>query len=253
MIALLGMYDPPALRGANDRFWQSIRDQLGFGPETLTRDMDFTRAWQSPDLLFSQTCGMPFRTLLHPDVTLIGTPDYGLEGCGPGEYHSVLVVAADNTADALADFSGDRFAYNGPMSQSGWAGPIVHLDQAHVQFDDLIETGGHGASALAVAEGRADMAGLDALTWELLCEHDPGLTARLRVIDTTTPTPTLPYITAAGRDPAPIAAAVRAAIDALSVADRKALHLNALVDISAADYLAVPTPPGPQQPDNSEV
>jgi len=245
MIAMLGMYDMPALQPANDRLWRGIRAELGYGPDTLTRDMAFLDIWQSPDLLFAQTCGMPFRTLLYPDVTLIGTPDYRLPGVEPGHYYSVLVVRADATGETLADFANQRFAYNEAMSQSGWAGPMTHLRLIGVEFGALVKSGGHHASARAVAEGRADMAGLDALTWTLLSEHEPDLTTQLRVIDTTTPTPTLPYITAAGRDPAPITAAVRAAIAGLCTADRQMLHLNGLVDIAAADYLAIPTPPGP--------
>ncbi len=245
MIAMLGMYDPPALRDANDRLWQKTRARLGYGPETLTRDMDFLDIWQSPDLLFAQTCGMPFRARLYPDITLIGTPDYRLPGCNAGYYRSALVVRADTTGTALADFTGGRFAYNDALSQSGWAGPMVHFDQAGVSFTSLLETGSHNKSARAVADGRADMAGLDLLSWAILGEHDPGLAARLRVIDATAPTPALPYITAAGRDPAPIAAALRGAISDLCETDRRALHLNGLVDIAAADYLAVPTPPGP--------
>jgi ABC-type phosphate/phosphonate transport system substrate-binding protein len=242
VIAMLGMYDMPALRDANDRFWHSIRGYLGYGPDTLTRDMDFLDIWQSPDLVLAQTCGMPFRTKLYPNVSLIGTPDYGLAGCEAGQYYSVLVVRANADGEALADFSGGRFAYNDARSQSGWSGPGTHFAQAGVRFGSLLETGGHAASALAVAQARADVAGLDALTWALLCEHDPDLTAKLRVIDTTTPTPALPYITAPGRDPAPIAIAVRAAIADLSDADRQTLHLQDLVDIPAAEYLAVPTP-----------
>jgi len=240
MIAALGMYDPPALHRANDRFWQAIRAHLGYGPETLTRDKPPMDIWQSPDLLFAQTCGMPLRTFLHPDVTLIGT------GLKPGYYHSVLVVHADAKGTTPADFNGGRFAYNEAMSQSGWAAPMTLLDQAGVNFATLIETGGHAASALAVAEGRADLAGLDVLTWTLLGEHDPALTGQLRVIATTPATPTLPYITARGRDPTAIAAAARTAIARLGEDDRQALHLIGLVDIPLADYLAVATPLEPK-------
>lgn len=245
MIALLGMYDMPALQGANDRLWHGIRAALGFGPQELTRDRDFWEIWQSPDLLLAQTCGMPFRTSLHTHVTLIGTPDYGLPGCPPGYYNSVLVVRAGATGDTPQDFTGGRFAYNEPLSQSGWAAPMTHLNAGGVTFSDLIITGAHAASALAVADGRADIAGLDALTWTLLQTHDPALTARLRVIDTTVPTPALPYITAAGRDPGPITAALRTAIAGLTPADARALHLKGLIDIQAATYLAVPSPPAP--------
>lgn len=244
MIAALGMYDMPALRGANDRYWATIRSHLGYGPRHLSRDADMWDIWQSPDLLLAQTCGMPYRTRLHGRVTLVGTPDHGLPGCPPGHYRSVLVVRADAPGDRPADFAGGIFAYNEALSQSGWAAPMVHFKAQNVRFAGHLATGAHAASALAVAEGGADIAGLDALTWELLKEHDP-VAARLRVIATTAPTPALPYITAAGRNPGPIAAAVRAAIVGLAPADRAALHLRGLVTLAAADYLAVPTPDAP--------
>lgn len=244
MIAMLGMYDMPALQGANDRFWQLIRSHLGQGPEQLSRDRDYWQMWQSPDLLFAQTCGMPYRTRLHDIVGLIGTPDYGLTGCPPGYYRSVFVAHADADGDTLTDFARGRFAYNESRSQSGWSGPMTHLNAAGVHFDTLLETGSHVASAQAVADGTADMAGLDALTWALLQEH--GTVAdRLRVVARTAPTPGLPYITAKTRNTVALAAAVRAAIDALDASDRALLHLKGLVSIDPAVYLAIPTAPAP--------
>ena len=245
MIASLAMYDLLALQGANDRLWRAIRSHLGHGPENLTRDGDLWQIWQSPDLLIAQTCGMPFRTRLHPNVTLVGTPDYGLPDCPPGYYNSVLVVHVDANGDRPEDFAGVRFAYNDPASQSGWAAPITHMDAAGVRFAVLLQTGSHANSARAVAEGGADIAGLDALTWQLLQDHNPTLTDRLRVIDSTEPTPALPYITAAGRDPAPIAKAFRAALGDLPPRDRAALRLQGLVDIPAPAYLAIATPASP--------
>ena len=245
MIAQLRMYNPSTLDEVNDRFWQGIRAALGYGPEFLNRDGDLHEIWQSPDLLFAQTCSLPYRALLHPDITLIGTPDYGLPGCPPGYYNSKIIVRIDAPGTKLTDFSGTKFAFNGALSQSGWAGPMHHLLQAGVEFGGFFESGGHYASANAVAEGRADIAGIDALTLMLMGENDPELVARLQVIDTTVPTPALPFITASNRDPAPIADAVRTAITRLSAADRRALHINGLVDIPAAAYLDIPTPPGP--------
>ncbi len=244
MIAMLGMYDMPAIQPANDRFWTLIRTHLGNGPDRLSRDLDPWRVWRSDDLLLAQTCGMPFRTRLHPHVTLVGTPDYGLPGCPPGHYRSVLIARGDAGEETEADFSGGVFAYNEALSQSGWAAPMTHFAARGIGFRSHLQTGAHVGSARAVAEGRADLAGLDALTWLLLQEHDP-VAARLRVVGTTAPTPGLPCITARHRDPAPIAGAIRAAIADLAPADRAALHLRGLAAIDAAAYLAVPSPPAP--------
>lgn len=244
MIAALGMYDLPALHPANDRFWTAIRARLGTGPDRLTRDMGFWDIWQSPDLLFAQTCGMPYRTELHGRVRLIGTPDYGLDGCPPGYYRSALVVRAEDPRQSEDDFAGSRFAYNEARSQSGWSAPMVHLRARSIEMGTLIQTGAHASSAHAVADGRADLAGIDALTWALLMEHDPKVSG-LRVLSWTEPTPGLPYITALTQDANAMFPAIEAAITDLSPKDRSTLHLRGLVKIPADAYLAVPTPPPP--------
>ena len=240
MIVMLGMYDMPALQSANDRFWTLIRSHLGYGPGRLTRDTDVWQVWLNPDLIFAQTCGMPYRTRLHGHVQLVGTPDYGLAECPPGYYRSIIVARHDDPR-SLGQLMNGSFAYNEVQSQSGWAAPLVHLAQRDLKPTTVHQTGGHALSARAVAEKRADYAALDALTWELLKEHT-DLGAALREVDATAPTPALPFITANGQATSEIAHAVRSAIHALSDEDRRLLHLYDLVDIPAAKYLGVPNP-----------
>jgi len=240
------MYDLPPLHPVNDRYWQAIRAHLGEGPAELTRGRDLWEVWQSPDLFLAQTCGYPYRARLHGQVTLVGTPDYGLPGCPPGHYNSVFVARADDDrADPVA-FAGARLAYNEALSQSGWAAPQTWARGRGLAFGSVVPSGAHAASARMVADGQADIAALDALTWELLQEHAPTARA-LKVVGRTDPTPALPYITAQGRDPAPIFAAIAAAIGDLAPRDRAALHLKGIVRIEPGAYLAVPTPPGPDE------
>ncbi len=240
------MYDMPALQGANDRLWRAIRARLGYGPEGLTRGVDFWEVWTSPELLLSQTCGLPYRARLHRQVALIGTPDHRLPGCEPGYYRSVLVVRGESDVQAIGDLRGRVMAYNGALSQSGWAAPMCHFNNHGIAFSRFVESGGHGASAQMVARGEADVAGLDAVTWELLKAHDP-VAGELRVLAATTPTPALPYITRPGDHVEALRAAVVGAIADLDPTDRAALHLHGLVAIPEETYLAVPTPPGPEQ------
>lgn len=241
---MLGMYDVPELAGANDRFWSAIRSELGEGPAHLDRGRDFWDIWHDPDLVLAQTCGMPFRTSLVDHVNLVGTPDYALPGCAPGYYNSVIITRADCDGDTMADFSGKCLAYNEAVSQSGWAAPMTHAKLQGAVFTRFVHSGGHAASARAVAEGRADIAGIDALTWKLITRYDP-VAKELRVLERTTPTPGLPYITSISRDPELVARAVTKAITDLSPSDRKVLELHGLVDIPAMAYLAIPTPPAP--------
>jgi ABC-type phosphate/phosphonate transport system substrate-binding protein len=251
MIASLGMYDFGPAMAANDRLWVLLRGGLRArgltAPETLTRgEAAYWPAWEAPDLLLSQTCGYPFRARLQGRVTYVGTPDYGVDGCPPGHYRSVFVARADDPRAEVAAFDGARFAYNEALSQSGWAAPQVHAARLGIRLVPVLPTGGHQRSAAAVADGRADLAALDAVTFSLMRDVDPVCRA-LKVVGLTDPTPGLPLITAAGRDPAPLFDAMGKAIAALSPEDRAILRLKGLVRIAEASYLAVPNPAAPEQ------
>lgn len=250
MIASLAMYDWPELRAAHDRLWALIRDALAAqgieAPARLTRNQSLWAAWESPDLILGQTCGMPYRTRLHGRVDLVATPDYALKDAPPGYYYSQFVVHADAPGD-LGDFIDRTLAFNGQDSQSGWAAPQNHVARLGRCFRHTLHTGAHRDSARAVAAGRAAIAAIDAVTWRLIGSHLPEVANRLRVIGHSAPTPGLPLITAPGRDRMALAGAVAQAIAALGADDRAALGLAGLAAIPAAAYLAVPTPAPPSQ------
>ena len=249
MIASLGMYDRAEAQPANDRLWALIRDGMRAqgiaAPDGLTRgDGAFWSAWQAPDLVLSQTCGYPYRARLHGKVTLIGTPDYGVDRCQPGYYRSVFVARRNDRRVALADFDGAAFAFNEDLSQSGWAGPQIHAGKLGLRLIPRLRTGGHMMSARAVAEGRADIAGIDAVTWAMLrrwAEFAQGL----KVIGETEPAPGLPCIAALGVIADTTFDCVTRAIANLSPDDRNMLSLHGFVRIPAETYLAMPSPPSP--------
>lgn len=245
MIASLPMYDTPATAGANDRFWTLVRDAFGRGPKCLDRDEDSHVTWQRPDLLLSQTCGLPYRSSLFDRVSLVGTPDYGVAGCAPGYYRSCLIVRADDPRGTIADFVEATLARNSACSQSGWAAIMDHLVENNSDFNfegRILNTGAHALSAQAVAMGDADIAALDAVTWTLIQRENP-FADRLRVMDVTRPTPGLPFICAQATDVASLHSAINSAIAALSAGDRETLCLKGLVQISKGAYLAEPLPP----------
>ena len=240
MIATLPMYDRPETRDANDRFWALIREHLEGAPAELTRD---GYHWLDPDLLLSQTCSLPYRTGLQDGVTLVATPVHNLP-CPAGMYFSVILVRADDDREGLRRFDGARLAINGPVSQSGWAAIDWAARDAGITFGSVIETGEHRESARAVAEGRADICAVDAVTWTMIQRWDP-FTSALRVLDETPPTPALPYITAMGRDPRPLQEALVDAVHALSPDDQELLCLIDVTHLPSDRYAALPIPPAP--------
>lgn len=246
MTASLLMYARPELETAHTIFWREIRTALAAraiaAPDTLRQEWGEDDIWTRPDLVLSQTCGMPYRTRLHGTAQLVGTPDYGLEGCPAGYYRSVIVARADDARGDGAALAQGRLAYNSITSQSGFAAIWAHMLPFCAWFDACVPSGGHAASARMVLEGAADVAALDAQTWRLLQRFE-GWTEGLRVVAQTTPTPGLPYVTAAGMDAGAVFAAVQDAIAALPVGTRTALDLQGIIRIPADDYLAVPNPP----------
>ena len=249
MIASLPMYDRPETAAANDRLWAGIARALAAeglaAPAALDRATGLWETWTSPDLLLSQTCGLPYRTRLHGQVTLVATPVCDLPGAPPGHYHSVLVARRRDPRRDLADFDGATLAYNEALSQSGWAAPAAAAAALGITYGAGVATGTHRASARAVAEGRADLAAIDGLTWRMIRRWD-DFAAALKEIGTTRPTPALPWITARSRDPAPIARALREAVARLSPEDRDALGILGTTWIPPEAYLALPPPPSPQ-------
>jgi ABC-type phosphate/phosphonate transport system substrate-binding protein len=233
-VACLPMYDWPEVRPATDAVWACLRGALGqrgiAAPEALTRGAE---PWDDPGLVLGQTCGLPYRCGLHARVTLIGAPDYGLEGCPPGFYRSALVVRSDDARARLDDFAGAGYACNATLSQSGHAALAEALGPLAPERG--LVTGSHRASIRAVATGAAEIAAIDAVSWRLACAWEPHA-AWLRVLGWTRPTPGLPMITARGRVPGPIAGAIAEAIAALAPAHRAALGLVGFRCFAPADY-----------------
>ena len=239
------MYSRPELADAHDRYWSLLREALqeaGINsPEHLTVSRDPFAEWLDPELVLSQTCGMPYRTRLHDQVSLVGTPDFGVEGCWPGYYNSVFVVRASDERTTLLQFAELTFAYNDDISQSGYAAPFHHVRPLGFWFESRLQTGDHAASAAAVADGSADIASLDAVSWRLLQNHDV-VADHLKVLEVTAPTPGLPYISHRGADVAVLFEAFRSAIRSLRPDDRQSLGILDLIRIPPADYFAVPDP-----------
>ncbi|WP_306043418.1 MULTISPECIES: phosphate/phosphite/phosphonate ABC transporter substrate-binding protein [unclassified Mameliella] len=234
MIASLPMYWWPENATAWSRFWDDMRARLPqLPPITPPEDLpaDWYAHWGAPDLVLSHVCGLPFATTFAERVTYVASIDFALPDTPPGWYHSVVVTRPDE-ARARADL---RLAYNSADSQSGWGSTRGH------NFAGYLETGAHRASATAVAEGRADVAYIDAVSWRILEQVAPDVAASLKVIDRSAPTPGLALIAAPGTDPAPLREAFAAALDALTVEDRRIMGGPVgLAQVGAESYRSLP-------------
>jgi len=255
MIASLPMYDRPENAAAHDALWSLIRDNLRTNgisaPETLDRATPHMEGWARPDLVLGQICNLPYRALFRGKVTLIGAADYGVPDAGPGQYYSQFIVRADDPATDPTQCTGYRFVLSEPLSQSGW-GAANDWARAHDhRLTPVLRSGGHRNSLLAVVEGRADLASIDAITLRNLLRWEPAA-QQIRIIGRTHATPGMTFITALGRDPAPCFAAIDAAIRALSPTHRDTLGLRGIVALPPSAY-DIPLPPVPDLPEHQAV
>ena len=156
------------------------------------------RVWRAERLLLSQTCGLPYVSGHCGDSLLLGSPIYDLQHGAGGDYYSLVVVRNDHGASSLEQLRGCRVAYNAADSQSGYAAllfAIAPLARKTKFFTTSIALGTHRAAIRAIANGDADVAALDAVSWQLALQHEPAA-LRLRVLTRTVPSPGLPLITA---------------------------------------------------------
>jgi ABC-type phosphate/phosphonate transport system substrate-binding protein len=250
-IAALPMYDFPALRAATDDFWSALAARLRAAgiadvPSALTRDIGHVETWRDPRLLLGQACQYPLASAWHESVRLLAIPAYAAPGCEGSRYRSAVIVKAEDPALRLEDLRGRRCAINERDSNSGSnllraaIAPLAH----HGRFFSSVElTGGHLASARAVAEGPADVAAIDCVSYAHIRRFSPELTARLRILDWTPSSPGLPYATARASD-ASIVSALRAALaevqaDPALAAVRDALLLTGIDFTVDEDYVEV--------------
>ena len=241
-LAFLPMYDVPGARGYADALWGSLRDSIrerGLeAPDQVDRTLGRHDGWLHPDLVLGQTCGLPYMKFLCDDVELVGTPDYGVDGCPPGFYHSSIVVRAGDARERLGDFFGGTLAFNGKDSQSGYAAIMRAAAPMALQgkfFGRALCAGSHRRAMQLVADGTADIAAIDSVTWRISVAFDP-VASRLKSIETTEPTPRLPFIAGKGKPAKTLFEAARCAVAALPSDARDAFGLRDILPFQRLDY-----------------
>jgi ABC-type phosphate/phosphonate transport system substrate-binding protein len=249
-IAILPMYDFPWTAAANDALWASMCARLAEAgvqtPAALARGGDLTLQWRDPGLIFGQTCGYPYVAGLRNAVTLIAAPEYGFPGCEGAAHRSFIIRRAGDSRRELAEYRGATAALNAHDSNTGmnlFRAAVAPIAGRAPFFRAIVVTGSHEASVTAVAEGEADLASIDCVSFALMERGRPELVERVAVIAESPLSPGLPFIMSAGLG-APTVAAVREALLA-ALADPnlaealKALGLKGVRPTSPAEYTRV--------------
>jgi ABC-type phosphate/phosphonate transport system substrate-binding protein len=227
MIISLPMYDWPEVADATDAWAHGVLGHLGRAGQKLDRTADYFSIWRKADLIFSQTCGYPFTHEFRGRLCYVATPHYAVPGCEGANYCSFVFAREPRP---LAEFRGSRAAFNNPDSMSGMlALKLVFARHAEAGrfFSGVVETGSHVRSMLAVRDKRADICAIDSVCVAMARRYRPDYLEGLVEVARSPQVPSLPFVTALGRDPAELRLGLaKAFADPKLAATREALFLR---------------------------
>ncbi len=248
--ASLAMYPFAHLREAYQQLWdgivkgvaadrRSLPAQLLLAqlmPAELTWTDDVAGLWASPDMFVAQTCGWPLVTALAGRVRVLGSFTYDVDGAQGAHYRSAIVATRPGT---VADFVGATVAVNNPDSLSGW----VSLRCAVPGYGPVVWSGAHRQSLVALQEGRAELAAIDAVSFAHIARSAPELVRGLHLVGRGPLVPSLPLIAPLALADADIAALRGALVAALGdpqLADAcRQLRISGFEPLDFDDYAPI--------------
>ncbi len=119
-------------------------------------------------------------------------------------FHSVFITQQDSKIASLDDLKGHTFAFGDVNSTSGHLMPEYFMREAKVDPDVIaraIYSGGHDATALAVANRKVDAGALDETVYQRMTKDGKVDPAQVRIFYTTPPFYDYIWVARKGLDP----------------------------------------------------
>jgi phosphonate transport system substrate-binding protein len=175
--------------------------KLGF-EIVLTDSSDYNEVSQA-DLAF--ICGLPYVLHTHPRIDLpslearVAPVLLGERFQNRPIYFSEVIVHRDSPFQSFADLRGCSWAYNEPLSQSGYGITRywpVKLGELNGYFGEVVEAGFHQKAIRMVRNRTVDAAAIDVQVLAVELRQHPQLADQLRVIDSLGPSTIQPLAAA---------------------------------------------------------
>ncbi len=240
------MYAPNDAHKAAWQSWLSALSDSYLKQCYATVELGFSEhdeAYTNPNLITAQTCGYPLVTRWAKTHKPIAVALFDVPGCtlDTAQYSSWFITRADHPANSLQQFRDTRIALNSDSSNSGMnvlRYAISQFASTERFFSERLLTGGHKQSMYAVAEGRADLAAIDVVTYALINELEPGMCQQLKIVGQSESTTGLPFICAKHSDlnHNELCIAMNQAVEHMAPKARKLLHLSGFKSATAQDY-----------------
>lgn len=241
-----GMYaftDP--LRNA----WQALFDEFlkiykqeEYVQSTIRFDSEFS-GLRDPDLMIGYTCGYPLMRFLRDDLVPICVPVFDLPGCQGKFYSSHIIVPTESNIQSLSDCKGLVAAINGRDSNSGmnvFRHAIALQEGSKPFFTEVLETGSHHQSVVAISSNQAQVATIDCVSYALIKDQWPDLVKKVRGIGFTEQTCGLPFVVPVASaeliKPEMMVDALNTSLSNLAESERNRLHLTGFESVNMEDY-----------------
>ena len=211
-----------AVTPAVEAAWRSLLERitaeagLAFDYVPYPAPQPLETLWARPDLGCVFMCGYPVALQLARVVPIAAPIPRTAWAAGRPVYRSDLIVREDAPYRTLEDTFGGRAGWTVEHSHSGFNAFRHHLLQYRTAlrpalYGEMVPNLVTARAILdSVREGRIDVGPLDAYWHLLIAQHNPALTAGVRVIDSTD-VATLPAFVTAASTPASTVDALRTA------------------------------------------
>jgi len=170
----------------------AVGAHLGLSTELVVEDSYESCLEDINDVCF--VCSLPYVTFeregLSPAVPIAAPVLAGSRFGGKPIYFSDVIVNKDSPARSFLDLRGCSWAYNEPLSQSGYGITryhLVNIGETNGFFGEVIEAGFHETSIQMVRDGEVDGSAIDCHVLGVAMRDDEELREKIRVIDSLGP------------------------------------------------------------------
>lgn len=233
----------PALQDAWRDLFRSLHRHLeSDASETFEirfDDPDYGDCMQGHAVL--HTCGYPYVSGLRDTHQLICVPEFDVPGTRDMQYASWFVVRSQDKRHSLEQFRDAVAVINGRQSNSGmnvFRHAISKIAGSERFFKGVLISGSHLRSVDLIRRGVADIAAIDAVTWDLAMRQEIVHSADLKTIGISEHTAGLPFVTETGGDfrPADLCAAFNACLGELAPRWADLLRIRTFTPVTPDQY-----------------
>jgi len=214
-----GTYLAPNMLPVYRAIARQVGRSLGVETELVVETSYESCAQDVNDVCF--VCSLPYVTFerqgIRPAVPVAAPVLQGERYEGRPIYFSDVIVRAEDPARGFPDLRGRSWAYNEPLSHSGYGITRYHLarlGETRGFFGRVIEAGFHETSIRMVADGEVDASAIDSQVLAVAMREDPSLAERLRVVEALGPS-TIQPIAVSRRLPESMREEIRAVLVAM--------------------------------------